>query len=81
MNTKTMTHKPTVLVRIAKTFNANHLKQIRDSVSVQSGVLDIQPSERLPNLMLVEYDALRISSLKILQTVRNEDRNAFLIAI
>lgn len=81
MNTNTMTHKPTVLVRIANTFNADRRRQVQDSVSIQPGVLDVQPSKRLPNLMLVEYDALRISALQILQSVRNDDKNAFLIAI
>jgi len=81
MNTNTVTHKPTVLVRIANTFNADRRQQVQDTVIGQPGVLDIQPSKRLPNLMLVEYDALRISALQILQSIRNEDKNAFLVAI
>ena len=81
MNTNTVTHKPTVLVRIANTFNADRRQQVQDTVIGQPGVLDIQPSKRLPNLMLVEYDVLRISALQILQSIRNEDKNAFLVAI
>jgi len=81
MNTNTMTHKPTVLVRIEKSFNADQRQQVQDTVCDQPGVLDIQASKRLPNLMLVEYDALRISALQILQSIRHEDKNAFFVAI
>ena len=77
----TVSHNPTVLVRIAKTFNADRRQQVQETVSIQPGVLAIQPSKYLPNLMLVEYDALRISALQILQSIRNEDKNAFLVAI
>ena len=81
MNENTISHKPTVLVRIANTFNADGRQQVQDTVSIQPGVLAIQPSKRLPNLMLVEYDALRISALQILQSIRNQDKNAFLVAM
>ena len=81
MNKNTVSHKPTVLVRIANTFNADRRQQVQDTVSIQPGVLDIKPSKRLPNLMLIEYDALRISALQIIQSIRNEDKNAFLVAI
>lgn len=81
MNTNTVTHKPTILLRIEKAFNADRRQQVQDTVSDQPGVLDIQTSKRLPNLMLVEYDAVRISALQILQSVRNEDKTAFMVAM
>lgn len=81
MNTNTATHKPTILVRIEKTLNSSRRQQVQDTVNAHQGVLNIHPSKRLPHLMLIEYDAVRISALQILQTVRNEDETAFMVAM
>ncbi|WP_455202541.1 hypothetical protein [Kaarinaea lacus] len=81
MNTNTVTHKPTILIRIEKALSADRRQQVQDTVSDQPGVLDIQNSKRLPHVILVEYDALRISALKILQSVRNQDKSAFMVAM
>lgn len=74
-------HQPTVILRLDRTLHDSNLQNIYRRVAEAPGVLYAQPGVRLRNLMLVKYDASRVSALQILGTARNDDQSAFLVAM
>jgi hypothetical protein len=75
------TVNPSVLVRLELSLDEEKKQHVTNHLHEQSGIIDVIPSNIRPNLFIVEYDAVQMSLLQILNIVRGEDKSAFLVGM
>lgn len=70
-----------VLVRIEKNIVGDRGDAIKQEFASESGVVAVENSTKLPNLFLIRYDAIKMPLSKLINKIRKQDENAYLVGM
>lgn len=76
-----MEHHTNLMVDVRPSPSVGDMSHLEELLRTQQGVYSTRISDRVGHLLLVEYDAERISSRSILERVRSEGFDARLIGM
>jgi len=74
-------YKPTVMLWLRQTQNADQVRRIREELAGEPGVLTVLSSARNARLVLIQYDDHQTSSQQLLRIARDQDHAALLVGI